>query len=123
MTPRQDRLADVGRGITLCHDGFGNPADQPIVLIAGLGQQLHSWPSDFAAALAARGFRVVRFDNRDVGRSTHMDYRAPTAVAVLRGPRIGVEYAGPGWADRAWRFGRAGSPSLSRPFAPADRAS
>jgi pimeloyl-ACP methyl ester carboxylesterase len=85
VTPRQDRLADVGRGITLCHDGFGNPADQPIVLIAGLGQQLHSWPSDFAAALAARGFRVVRFDNRDVGRSTHMDYRAPTAVAVLRG--------------------------------------
>ena len=77
VTPREDHLADVGRGITLCHDGFGDPADPPIVLIAGLGQQLHSWPSDFAAALAARGFRVVRFDNRDVGRSTHMDYRAP----------------------------------------------
>jgi pimeloyl-ACP methyl ester carboxylesterase len=82
---REDHLADVGRGITLCHDGFGDPADPPVVLIAGLGQQLNSWPADFAAALAARGFRVIRFDNRDVGRSTHMDYRAPNPIAVLRG--------------------------------------
>jgi pimeloyl-ACP methyl ester carboxylesterase len=84
VTP-DESFASVGRGITLCHDGFGDPADPLIVLVAGLGQQLHSWPSDFAAALAARGFRVIRFDNRDVGRSTHMDYRAPNPIAVLRG--------------------------------------
>ena len=82
---REEHLADVGRGITLCHDGFGDPDHPPIVLIAGLGQQLHTWPSDFAAALAARGFRVTRFDNRDVGRSTHLDFPAPNPMAILRG--------------------------------------
>jgi pimeloyl-ACP methyl ester carboxylesterase len=82
---REDHVVDVGRGIQLCYDGFGDPADPPVLLIPGLGQQLHSWPDGFAAELAARGLRVVRFDNRDVGRSTHMDYPAPNPIAVLRG--------------------------------------
>ena len=56
------------------------------MLIGGLGQQLHgSWPTDFATALAGRGYRVTRFDNRDVGRSTHMDFPAPKPLAILRG--------------------------------------
>ncbi len=38
------------------------------------------------------------------------------STAIVRGPRIGVDYAGPGWADRPWRFGLAGHPALSRPF-------
>ncbi|BBY29606.1 alpha/beta fold hydrolase [Mycolicibacterium sediminis] len=80
-----EELVDVGRGITLCHDGFGDPADPPVVLIAGLGQQKHTWPAEFAAELARRGHRVVRFDNRDVGRSTHMDFPAPGPIATLRG--------------------------------------
>ncbi|MBJ7338510.1 alpha/beta hydrolase [Mycolicibacterium sp.] len=78
-------LLDVGRGITLCWDGFGNPADPPVVLIAGLGQQKHTWPSEFAAMIAAQGFRVIRFDNRDVGRSTHADFPPPKPLAILRG--------------------------------------
>ena len=82
---REDHVVDVGRGIELCYDDFGDAADPPILLIPGLGQQLHSWPADFAAALAARNFHVVRLDNRDVGRSTHMRFRAPNPVAVLRG--------------------------------------
>ena len=50
------------------------------MLIGGLGQQLHgSWPTDFVTALAGRGYRVTRFDNRDVGRSTHMEYPAAEA--------------------------------------------
>lgn len=80
-----EELVDVGRGITLCHDGFGDPGDPPVVLIAGLGQQKHTWPAGFAAALAQRGHRVIRFDNRDVGRSTHLDFPAPGPVATLRG--------------------------------------
>lgn len=84
MTPEQ-MVVDVGRGIELCYDQIGDPDDPPVVLIAGLGQQLHSWPFDFASALAGRGYRVIRFDNRDVGRSTHMDYPAPKPVAILRG--------------------------------------
>jgi pimeloyl-ACP methyl ester carboxylesterase len=85
MTAREEVLVDVGRGIELCYDQTGDPADPPILLIAGLGRQLHSWPSDFVAALAGRGFRVTRFDNRDAGRSTHMSCPPPNPVAVFRG--------------------------------------
>jgi pimeloyl-ACP methyl ester carboxylesterase len=85
MTAGEEVLVDVGRGIELCYDQTGDPADPPILLIAGLGQQLHSWPNDFVTALAGRGYRVTRFDNRDAGRSTHMTYRPPSPVATLRG--------------------------------------
>lgn len=88
----QDQLVDVGRGIRLCYQEIGNPADPPLVLVAGLGQQLHSWPDDFTAALAGRGFRVIRFDNRDVGRSTHMDFPAPNPIAILRGGNHARQY-------------------------------
>jgi pimeloyl-ACP methyl ester carboxylesterase len=80
-----ESIVDAGRGIELCHDGFGDPADPPVVLIAGLGQQKHSWPSEFAVTLAEQGYRVIRFDNRDVGRSTHAEFPAPKPLAVLRG--------------------------------------
>ena len=85
MTAREEKLVDVGRGIQLCYDQTGDPADPPIVLVAGLGQQLHSWRNDFVTALAGRGYLVTRFDNRDAGRSTHMRYRPPSPVATLRG--------------------------------------
>ena len=85
MTAGEERLVEVGRGIELCYDQTGDTADPPIVLIAGLGQQLHSWPDDFVVALAGRGYLVTRFDNRDAGRSTHMTYRPPNPVATLRG--------------------------------------
>jgi pimeloyl-ACP methyl ester carboxylesterase len=76
----------------LCHDGFGDPADPPVVLIAGLGQQKHSWPSEFATRVAEQGYRVIRFDNRDVGRSTHADFPAPKPLAVLRGGNHARQY-------------------------------
>lgn len=80
-----ETVVDVGRGIEICYDQTGDRSDPPIVLIAGLGQQLHSWRDDFTAALAGRGYCVTRFDNRDAGRSTHMKYRPPNPVAMLRG--------------------------------------
>lgn len=80
-----EAIVGVGRGISLCYEQFGDPADAPMVLIAGLGEQLHSWPSGFVAALADRGFRVTRFDNRDVGKSTHMDFPAPGALSIVTG--------------------------------------
>lgn len=91
MTADQ-RIVDAGRGIRLCYEQFGDPADPPIVLIAGLGQQLHSWPLGFVTALADRGYRVTRFDNRDVGRSSHMTFRAPHPVAILRGGNDSRQY-------------------------------
>ena len=80
-----EAIAGVGRGIDLCYQQTGDPADPPIVLVAGLGQQLHSWPDDFVGTLAGRGYRVTRFDNRDAGRSTHMSYPPPNPVAMFRG--------------------------------------
>jgi pimeloyl-ACP methyl ester carboxylesterase len=85
MTAREETIVEVGRGIRLCYEQTGDPADPPIVLIAGLGRQLHSWPDDFVSTLAERGYQVTRFDNRDAGRSTHMASRPPNPVAMLRG--------------------------------------
>jgi pimeloyl-ACP methyl ester carboxylesterase len=82
---RPEQLASVGRGITLCFESIGDPAAEPLLLVAGLGQQLNSWPIEFCETLAARGYRVIRFDNRDVGRSTHLSYRPPNPVALLTG--------------------------------------
>jgi pimeloyl-ACP methyl ester carboxylesterase len=64
-------MATVG-AVDLCHDSFGDHGQPTLLLIMGLGQQLIHWPEDFCRQLAAEGFRVVRFDNRDAGRSTHL---------------------------------------------------
>ncbi len=80
-----ENVVDVGRGIRLCYDQIGHEDDPPIMLVPGLGQQFHSWPQEFAEALASRGYRVTRLDNRDVGRSTHMSFAAPKPWAILRG--------------------------------------
>ncbi len=60
-------------GLELAYDEFGNPGDPALLLIMGLGAQMIAWDEEFCAGLASRGFRVIRFDNRDVGRSTRFD--------------------------------------------------
>jgi pimeloyl-ACP methyl ester carboxylesterase len=63
----QIEVEDTGAG--------GSQAGRPVVLlIMGLGMQLVAWPSEFVDALVAAGFRVVRFDNRDIGLSQHFDH-------------------------------------------------
>jgi len=57
-------------GIEIEYDSFGDDHREAIVLISGLGVQMTRWPVDFCELLAGRGYRVVRFDNRDVGLST-----------------------------------------------------
>jgi pimeloyl-ACP methyl ester carboxylesterase len=68
-----ERFAEVGNGITLCYETFGDPAAPPVVLIMGLGTQMIAWNTRFCEQLAGDGFYVVRFDNRDTGRSTYVD--------------------------------------------------
>ena len=76
--PPGERFAELPNGITLAHESFGDPADPPLLLIQGLGMQMIGWPEGFCEQLAAEGFHVVRYDNRDVGHSTHIDaVRAP----------------------------------------------
>ena len=60
-------------GITICYEDHGDPAAPPILLVMGLGGQLTLWPIELVDALVARGFRVIRYDNRDVGLSTKFD--------------------------------------------------
>ena len=59
-------------GIDICYEAFGEPAAEPMLLIMGLGAQMVLWDDDFCEQLAARGFRAIRFDNRDIGQSSKM---------------------------------------------------
>src|SRR5262245_43313743 len=78
-----EEFCDVGRGVTLCYEGFGDPDDTPILLIMGLATQMIAWHDEFCEELAERGFYVVRFDNRDIGRSTHFDFSPPSLRQML----------------------------------------
>jgi pimeloyl-ACP methyl ester carboxylesterase len=65
-----------------------------VVLVMGLATQMIGWPDEFCRALAGRGLFVVRFDNRDIGLSTHLhDAGAPDIMAVLGGDTSSVPYA------------------------------
>jgi len=57
-------------GIELEYECFGDAGAPPMLMIMGLGSQMIVWPDEFCTLLAARGFRVIRYDNRDVGLST-----------------------------------------------------
>lgn len=78
-----EQVVEVSPEISLAYDEIGE--GEPLVVVAGLGQQLYSYPTPFCEQLAGRGYRVIRFDNRDVGRSTHMGFRPPNIVAMMRG--------------------------------------
>jgi pimeloyl-ACP methyl ester carboxylesterase/heat shock protein HslJ len=70
-------------GITLAYESFGSPEEETILLIGGVGQQLTGWPLELVTGLVERGYRVVRFDNRDIGLSTKLtDAGIPDAEAV-----------------------------------------
>ncbi|MCP2270999.1 Pimeloyl-ACP methyl ester carboxylesterase [Actinokineospora diospyrosa] len=67
-------MRDVGpAGITVAFERFGDPADPPVLLLMGGGAQMINWPEGFCAELVARGLHVVRFDNRDTGRSSRVE--------------------------------------------------
>ncbi len=57
--------------VRLEYETFGNPLNPPLLLIMGLGMQMIAWPQPLCDALVEKGFYVIRFDNRDVGLSTH----------------------------------------------------
>jgi len=78
-----EQFCDDGRGITLCYETFGDPGDPPAVLVMGLATQMIGWPDEFCEQLAERGFHVVRFDNRDTGRSTHLRFRPPSVKQLV----------------------------------------
>jgi pimeloyl-ACP methyl ester carboxylesterase len=70
-------------GIKLCYETFGDRANPPLLLIMGLATQMIVWDDEFCALLAARGFWVVRFDNRDIGMSTRFPKARVPRLAEL----------------------------------------
>ncbi|MHB8532649.1 MAG: alpha/beta fold hydrolase [Solirubrobacteraceae bacterium] len=88
-----EQFCDVGRGVTLCWEGFGDPARPAALLVMGLGTQMIAWHEDFCRELAERGLYVVRFDNRDIGHSTHMSGAPPTVRQLLMRSRRAARYS------------------------------
>ncbi|WGX95618.1 alpha/beta fold hydrolase [Nocardioides sp. L-11A] len=78
MTVSDELLAPVSPGVELCYQTFGDPAGEPLLLVMGLGGPMTWWPQELCLRLAEAGFHVVRYDNRDAGRSTRMSGRVTT---------------------------------------------
>ena len=70
-------------GIDLCYETFGAASDPALLLVMGLGAQMIWWEADFCRALAERGYYVIRFDNRDIGKSTHIQAPPPDLMAFM----------------------------------------
>jgi pimeloyl-ACP methyl ester carboxylesterase len=87
-----EQFCRVSDDIELCYETFGDPADPTALLVMGLATQMLGWPDDFCRELADRGFHVVRFDNRDIGRSTHIDAPAPSFGQVILRPKKVASY-------------------------------
>ena len=73
-------IATPNTGIELFYEDHGDRAHPPVLLIMGLGAQLTLWPDEFVEALVTRGFRVIRFDNRDIGLSQKMAGERPPKI-------------------------------------------
>ncbi len=83
-------------GIEIAYETFGAPEGRPLLLIMGLAAQMILWDDDLCAALASRGHRVIRFDNRDVGLSTKCDWAGmPDAAAAMQAALLGERVDAP----------------------------
>jgi pimeloyl-ACP methyl ester carboxylesterase len=94
-----EEIARVG-DVELAFETFGDPTHPTVLLVMGLGTQMLGWRAQLCAEIAARGFHVVRYDNRDVGRSTKFSsHRPPTASQLLRRDRKAAAYTLADMAD------------------------
>lgn len=88
----EELFAPVSSGIELCYQTFGSPEDEPLLLVMGLGGPMNWWDPELCTLLAEAGFFVVRFDNRDTGRSTRIKGRVTRSQLVQsflgRGGRV-----------------------------------
>ena len=77
----KEAIAKVN-GVELAYDTFGDPSDAPLLLVMGLGAQMIRWHEAFCKLLAGKGYWVVRFDNRDAGKSTKFEAAGEFAVQI-----------------------------------------
>ena len=74
----------AANGIDICYEDSGG-SGEPLLLVMGLAGQMTDWPEGFVTELVDRGFRVIRFDNRDIGLSTAFDWPIPPRRHVIAG--------------------------------------
>lgn len=81
-----EKIVNVGRGIDIAYERFGDAHAPAVLLLQGISQQMLGWHEAFCAELVARGLQPIRFDNRDIGRSTHLsDAPLPDFAAAMAG--------------------------------------
>jgi len=97
-------FAPVGREVELCYQTFGTPDDEPLLLVMGLGGPMTWWDPELCELLAERGFYVIRFDNRDSGRSSRGVGRITRTILVraAAGAPVRVPYSLTDLAADAW---------------------
>lgn len=80
-------------GLQIAYEEFGEPDRPAILMVMGFGTQMIAWPDELCGTLADRGFRVVRFDNRDAGLSTHLhDAPQPDLFGIMAGDHSTAPY-------------------------------
>jgi pimeloyl-ACP methyl ester carboxylesterase len=88
----EEKMAPTN-GIELAYQEMGEPDGRPLVLVMGLATQMLAWDEGLCGMLAERGFRVVRFDNRDIGRSTKIvSAGVPSRIDMMSGRRATAPY-------------------------------
>lgn len=103
--PSEERLVPVADDLDICFQTFGDPDDEAMLLVMGLGGPMTWWDPAFCQRLADRGFHVIRYDNRDTGRSSRAKGRITRRQIVqaalgrpTRPPYTLVDMAGDGIA-------------------------
>ncbi len=95
ITMSEELFAPVSPGVELCYQTFGQPDDEPLLLVMGLGGPMTWWDPELCRRLAANGFYVIRFDNRDTGRSSKIAARVTRGqlVRAFTGRRVRTPYS------------------------------
>ncbi len=95
--PYRSEKTVTANSIEIAYDEFGEITDIPILLIMGFSMQMVGWHEEFCSRLAGKGLRVIRFDNRDIGHSSHLTEKGIPQIArvyadVLQGKQPDVPY-------------------------------
>ncbi len=82
--------------LSFCVETRGNPDGEPVMFIMGLGAQMTLWPEELLDLYVREGYRVIRFDNRDIGLSSHLQDRLTgNPMAIMAKARMGLNIQAP----------------------------
>lgn len=96
--PQEEFMIANANGIDLLYDTFGDPNSPPVLLIMGLGAQMIDWREEFCSLLSQHGFWIIRFDNRDIGKSHKFEEAGVPdiirlAARIAQGESVKVPYS------------------------------